>query len=80
MHLKVTYSIVISTIKIQHSIEKVVSLSFYNIQWVISISNEFIKIKQLRWKIKYKVGKKLNVESYTKVFLYFIETGKIKSY
>jgi len=76
----VTYSIVLSTIKIQHSIEKVVSLSFYKIQWVISISNEFIKIKQLRWKIKYKVGKKLNVESYTKVFLYFIETGKIKSY
>ena len=76
----VTYSIVLSTIKIQHSIEKVVSLSFYKIQWVISISNEFIKIKQLRWKIKYKVGKKLNVESYTEVFLYFIETGKIKSY
>lgn len=76
----VTYSIVLSTIKIQHSIEKVVSLSFYKIQWVISISNEFIKIKQFRWKIKYKVGKKLNVESYTKVFLYFIETGKMKSY
>ena len=76
----VTYSIVLSTIKIQHSIEKVVSLLFYKIQWVISISNEFIKIKQFRWKIKYKVGKKLNVESYTKVFLYFIKTGKIKSY
>jgi len=59
--MKATYSIVLSTIKIQHSIEKVVSLSFYKIQWVISISNEFIKIKQFRWKIKYKVGKKLNV-------------------